>query len=283
MVKNKSIYLASAVFAGAILLATSVFVVDERQHAIVMQFGEAKKAITTPGLVFKIPFVQDVVWYDRRLLSYDVPFIEVTAADNKRITITLLTRYVIEDPITFYKRLGTPERAKERLAQIVPGAMRRVIGQIKLSDLFSEHRQEIMTRIHENVREAATRFGVDVRDVRIIAADFPAENQEAIFRRMQTQQVQLATLYRAQGANRAQEIQAIADRTNKEIRVNAEKDALVMRGEADAEATVIYAKAHNLNVAFYERWRSLKACRTALKKKTKFLISSKSKFLQYLN
>ncbi len=283
MKMNKGMYLVAALFAGAIVLAGSLFIVDEREYAIVMQFGEAKRAIETPGLKMKIPFVQDIVRYDKRLLSYDVPEIEVTASDSKRININLLTRYVIKDPILFYKKLGSQRSAQERLSQIVPGAMRRVIGRIKLKDLFSNERGNTMDNIHKNVIEAAVKFGIDVRDVRIVAAEFPQENQNAIFRRMKTQQVQLANLYRAQGTNRANEIQATAERVSKEINSNAYKDGLLERGAADAEATVIYAKVHNRDPKFYEFWRSLEAYRVALKEKTKYIIPPTGKFFEYFS
>ena len=167
-------------FIGAFLLTQSIFIVEQIQKGLVFQFGELVRVHDTPGLKFKLPFIHNVVLYDNRLLDYNLPVIEVTAEDQKRIVVDLYARYKVQDPFLFYKTVGNIAGAQNRLATIVPASMRRVIGRVPLSNMLSPERVKIMHEIREEVRKSAESFGIEVRDVRIIRADLPKENSEAI-------------------------------------------------------------------------------------------------------
>jgi membrane protease subunit HflC len=274
----------AGLFAGLVFLASEVFfTVHQSAQAIVLQFGELVAVHETPGLKMKIPFIQTVIFYDARLLNYNLPVIEVTDGDQKRLVVDMYTRYRIKDPLMFFKKVQTRPNAENRLSTIVDASMRRVIGRVTLSKLLSENRTRIMGEIQQEVVASAQTFGVEVTDVRIIRADLPRENSEAIFRRMETQRRQEAKQYRAEGDEQAQMTRADADRQKIEILAEANKKSEIIRGEGDATAYKIYADAYQQDIEFYDLYRSLEAYRKSLRPEdTTMVITKDGAFFKHL-
>jgi membrane protease subunit HflC len=257
--------------------------VHQSAQAIVLQFGELVAVHETPGLKMKIPFIQTVIFYDARLLNYNLPVIEVTDGDQKRLVVDMYTRYRIKDPLLFFKKVQTRPNAENRLSTIVDASMRRVIGRVTLSKLLSENRTRIMGEIQQEVVASAQTFGVEVTDVRIIRADLPRENSEAIFRRMETQRRQEAKQYRAEGDEQAQMTRADADRQKIQILAEANKKSEIIRGEGDATAYKIYADAYQQDLEFYDLYRSLEAYRKSFRPEdTTMVITKDSPFFKHL-
>jgi membrane protease subunit HflC len=278
------IALAIVLIAIGILLNSSLFVVDQTETALVLQFGKPVRPVEQPGLQFKIPFVQNVVYFDKRLLDVEPPPEEVIATDQKRLVIDTYTRYRIVDPLLFYQTVGTEDGVRARLTALVSSSLRQVVGKSPLSALLSAQRADIMHLIRDDVRANAKSFGIDVVDTRIRRADLPTQNSEAIYARMNSERQQQAALYRGEGAQAAQTVRANADREVTVILADAQRDAQDVRGQGDASATAIYAKAYGQDKNFYTFYRSLEAYRTALAgRNTTFLLSPDSSFFQFFN
>jgi len=267
-----------------ILLNGALFIVDQTETALVLQFGKPVKVVANPGLEFKIPFVQNVVYFDKRLLDVEPPPEEVIASDQKRLVVDTYTRYRIVDPLLFYQTVGTEDSVRARLTAMVSSSLRQVVGKVPLSSLLSAQRADIMHLIRDDVHAAAKSFGIDVVDTRIRRADLPTQNSEAIYARMNSERQQQAALYRGEGQQAAQTVRANADREVTVILADAQRDAQQVRGEGDASATAIYAKAYGQDKNFYAFYRSLEAYRTALAgHNTTFLLSPDSSFFQFFN
>lgn len=280
--KSSITNIALALVVLMVLLSGSVFTVSQTKKALVFQFGEVVETYDTPGLKFKIPFVQSVLYFDRRLLDYNLPVIEVTAEDQKRIVVDLYARYSIEDVLLFYKTVNDVAGAENRLSTIVSASMRRVIGQVPLSQMLSPERANIMRKIREEVFESAKSFGINVKDVRIIRADLPKENSEAIFKRMESERVQEAKQFRAEGKENAIAIRSQAERERTIILAEAERKAQVLRGQGDAESSKIYAQAFNKDKEFFSFYRSMNAYSEALTPEgTTFILSPTSEFFDF--
>jgi membrane protease subunit HflC len=274
----------AGVFVGVaivVLALGSLFTVDERETAFVLQFGELQKVYATPGLKAKIPFMQEVVKYDKRLLNASLPAMEVTAGDQKRIVIDVFARYLISDPVLYFKTVQNEKGALLRLSTIIARSMRRVVGQIPLTKLLSQEREEIMGMIHEEVRKSAKDFGIDVMDVRIVRADLPKENSKVIFSRMESEREREAKLHIAEGDKAGKEITSKADRDRTIILAEANKKARLIEGAGEATATKIYADAVGQDAAFYEFYRSLQAYEEALDKDTTYVLSKENKFFKH--
>ncbi|HXC26592.1 MAG TPA: protease modulator HflC [Stellaceae bacterium] len=283
---NRSVGIALAVvlIAIGILLDSSLFIVDQTETALVLQFGKPVRPVEQPGLEFKIPFVQNVVYFDKRLLDVEPPPEEVIASDQKRLVIDTYTRYRIVDPLLFYQTVGTEDGVRARLTALVSSSLRQVVGKAPLSALLSAQRADLMHLIRDDVRANAKSFGIDVVDTRIRRADLPTQNSEAIYARMNSERQQQAALYRGEGAQAAQTVRANADREVTVIVADAQRDAQQQRGDGDAAATAIYAKAYGQDKNFYAFYRSLEAYRTALAgHNTTFLLSPDSSFFQFFN
>lgn len=264
-----------------IIAFSSLFTVDQRETAFILQFGELQKVYSTPGLKMKIPFIQEVVKYDKRLLNASLPAMEVTAGDQKRIVIDVFARYLISDPVIFFKAVQNDAGAKNRLATIIARSMRGIVGQIDLTTLLSEERTTIMNKIHKEVMDAAKGLGMDVRDVRIVRADLPKENSEAIFSRMKSEREREAKLFVAEGDKAAKEITSKADKDRTIILAEANKKARLLEGEGEALATKIYAEAVGQNTSFYEFYRSLQAYEESLQGDTTYVLSKDNKFFKH--
>ena len=255
--------LAAVAVVVLLVVFSMFFTVDQTEQALVLQFGRPIRVISTPGLQVKLPY-QDVVKYDRRILDFDPPAEEVIASDQKRLVVDTYARFSISNPLQFYQSVGTEAVARARLASIITGALRRVIGNVELQAVVAAKRAEIMLQIRDEVNRQARGLGLDVVDVRLRRADLPEENSQAIFDRMKSERQREAAGLRAEGAQRAQEIRADADKQRIEILADAQKQAQILRGEGDADSIHIYADAYNKDKAFFAFYRSLEAYRKGL-------------------
>ncbi len=284
MNRRLGIAIAAVLIVIGIVLDSSLFIVDQTESALVLQFGKPVRPVAQPGLEFKIPFVQNVVYFDKRLLDVEPPPEEVIAADQKRLVVDTYTRYRIVDPLLFYQTVGTEDSVRARLTAMVSSSLRQVVGKVPLSALLSAQRADIMHLIRDDVRANAKSFGIDVVDTRIRRADLPAQNSEAIYARMNSERQQQAALYRGEGQQAAQTVRANADREVTVILADAQRQAQELRGQGDAAATGIYAKAYDQDKNFFAFYRSLEAYRTALTgHNTTFVMSPDSSFFQFFN
>ena len=276
--------LVVVVGAALILLFSSVYLVYQPEQAIVLQFGEPVRLVNEPGLKFKVPFIQNVVFYDARLLNLDPPAQEVVLNDKKRLDVDSFTRYRIIDPLKFYQTVRTEEQARSKLAEIVNSSLRKVLGRVTLTELLSEQRTQIMQDISSTVKKDAEAIGVSVADVRIRRADLPIEVMQAINHRMRTERERDAKEFRAKGQQQAQNIRATADKEATIIVAEAEKNAQITRGEGDNEAVKLWNKTVGQDVDFYEFYRSLDAYRKSLAvDDTSLVLSPDSAFFKYFN
>ena len=248
-----------------------------------LQFGEPMREIKTPGLKFKVPFIQKVVVYDNRLLNLDPPAQEVVLNDKKRLDVDSFTRYRIVNPLKFYQTVRTEIQARSKLEEIVNSSVRKVLGRITLQELLSQKRTQIMADISKAVKVDAEQIGVNVADVRIRRADLPVEVLQAINARMKTERERDAKEFRATGQQEAQKIRAAAEKEQAVIIADAEKQAQIIRGEGDKQAIEIWNKAAGVDTMFFAFYRSLEAYKNALggKSGTSMVLSPDNEFFDY--
>ena len=260
----------------------SLFVVQEINQAIVLQFGDPKKLITKPGLQVKIPFIQNVVFLDRRILSLDPQPEEVIASDQKRLIVDAYARFKIVDPLKFYISVGDERVARSRLATIINSRLRSVLGTQSLATLLSEDRTKQMAIIQEGVNTEAEGFGITIIDVRIKRADLPQANSEAIYKRMQTEREREAKEFRAKGAEMAVTITSTADKEVTVILANAKKQSEIMKGEGDGKRNRIFADAFGKDPDFFSFYRAMQAYEKALiGGDTSLILSPDSDFFKF--
>ncbi|WP_417259267.1 protease modulator HflC [Celeribacter sp.] len=276
-----------ALIIAVVVVLSSVFVVDERQKALVLQFGQIKAVKEEPGLAFKIPLIQEVVYYDDRILSLETPEIEVTPSDDRRLLVDAFARYRISDVVRFRQAVSTGgiRLAEDRLQGILNAQVREVLGSdtVTSNTILSSDRSELMNRIREQARVSALPLGVEVVDVRLKQTFLPDQNLEATFARMRAEREREAADERARGEEAAQRVRAQADRTVVELTSDAQRQAEIVRGEADAERNKIFAEAYGADPDFFEFYRSLNAYRESLKgSNTTMVISPDSEFFDYL-
>ena len=270
------------IIAIAVLSYFSMFVVKEINQAIVLQFGDPKKIITEPGLNFKIPFIQNVAFLDRRILSLDPPPEEVIASDQKRLIVDAFARFKIVDPLKFYISVGNERVARSRLATIINSRLRSVLGKQSLATLLSQDRAKQMALIQEGVNNEAEKFGIEIIDVRIKRADLPQANSEAIFRRMQTEREREAKEFRAKGAEMAVTITSTADKEVTVILANANKESEIMKGEGDGLRNKIFADAFGRDPEFFAFYRAMQAYEKALiGGETSLILSPEGDFFKF--
>ena len=276
----------SIFFAAIIFLAySSIFVVDERQKALVLQFGQVRDVKEDPGLAFKLPFIQQVVRYDDRILSLDTMPLEVTPLDDRRLVVDAFARYRIINVVQFRQAVGTGGilTAEGRLERILNAALREVLGSVNSNAVLSADRIELMTRITDAAKTESKGLGIEIVDVRIKRADLPNQNLAATFRRMQAERERMAADERARGQEAAQIVRAEADRKSVEIVSGAKKEAEIIRGKADALTTKIFADAFGRDPEFYAFTRSLMAYEKSMTgDNTTMVISPDSEFFDYI-
>ena len=277
---NKFLLPILAVAGFAIFL--SLFVVKETNQAIVLQFGDPKKVITQPGLQVKIPFIQNVVFLDRRILNLDAPPEEVIASDQKRLIVDAYARFKIIDPLKFYISVGDERVARSRLSTIINSRIRSVLGKQSLATLLSEDRTKQMAIIQEGVNTEAQNFGIQIIDVRIKRADLPQANSEAIYKRMQTEREREAKEFRAKGAEMAVTITSTADKEVTVLLANAKKQSEIMKGEGDGQRNKIFAEAFGKDPEFFAFYRAMQAYEKALVGgDTSLILSPDSDFFKF--
>ncbi len=274
-----------------VLLYFSVFIVSQTQQALVLRFGQvvpplghSLAPVIEPGLYYKLPLIDNVVYMDKRLLDLDSPPLEIIASDQKRLVVDAFGRYRIIDPLRFYQALGTQEIAQQRLSVVLNSAVRRVLGDASFIDLVRDRRAELMTRITQQVDNEAKGLGVEVVDVRIRSADLPVANSQAIYQRMQTERQLVAAQTRAQGEQAARQIRAEADRTATVIVAEANGESARLRGDGEAQRNQILAEAFSKDADFFGFYRSLQAYQQGLQSgDTRLVISPTSDFFRYFN
>lgn len=274
----------AALIVALVLGFATLFTVGQTEQALVTEFGKPVRVVDVPGLHVRIPFVQSVITYDRRLLWLHTPGEEVILGDQRRLIVDSFTMYRISNPLRFYQAAGVLEDAiTGRLNAIVASAIRRVLGNRTLPDVLSADRDRIMTSIRQQVDGEMRAFGVTVEDVRIRRADLPRENTEAILTRMQSERERVAAQARAEGAAAAARIRADAERDRTVLLADAQAKADQLRGEGEATATKLYADAYNRDPGFYATWRTLEAYRAAFNTgKARLVLSPDSDFLRLL-
>tara|TARA_A100001011_G_scaffold323446_1_gene345371 strand:- start:108 stop:977 length:870 start_codon:yes stop_codon:yes gene_type:complete len=266
----------------AVVAFFSVFIVKEVNQAIVLQFGDPKRIILKPGLNFKLPFIQNVVFLDKRILNLDTPPEEVIASDQKRLIVDAFARFQIIDPLKFYISVGNERVARSRLSTIINSRLRSVLGKQELQTLLSKDRTKQMTLIQEGVNAEAENFGIKIVDVRIKRADLPQANSDAIFRRMQTERDREAKEFRAKGAEMAVTITSTADKEVTVILADAQKKSEIMKGEGDGERNKIFAQAFGQDPDFFAFYRAMQAYEKALiGGETSLVLSPDSEFFKF--
>ena len=260
----------------------SIFIVKEINQAIVLQFGDPKRIILKPGLNFKIPFIQNVVFLDKRILNLDAPPEEVIASDQKRLIVDAFARFQIVDPLKFYISVGNERVARSRLSTIINSRIRSVLGTQRLQTLLSADRTNQMALIQDGVNNEAGKFGIKIVDVRIKRADLPPANSEAIYRRMQTEREREAKEFRAKGAEMAITITSTADKEVTVILANAQKQSEIMKGEGDGQRNKIFADAFGKDPEFFAFYRNMQAYENALiGGETSLILSPDSEFFKF--
>ncbi|MBE1283142.1 MAG: protease modulator HflC [Rhodobacteraceae bacterium] len=282
---RKSTLFLPVIVIAIVGLLSSIFIVDERERALVLQFGRVVSVKEDPGLAFKIPLIQEVVRYDDRILSIDVQPLEVTPLDDRRLVVDAFARYRIADLEQFRQAVGVGgiPVAEDRLDRILRAETREVLGSVSSRDILSSDRAALMLRIRNSAIAEAQALGVNVIDVRLKATDLPQANLKATFDRMKAEREREATDERARGNEAAQRVRAQADRTVVELVSDANREAEIIRGEADAERNAIFAEAFGKDPEFFEFYRSLSAYERALGgTNSSMVLSPNSEFFNYL-
>ena len=274
--------IAAALVVASVFAMSSLFIVEQTEEALVLRLGEVRDVIPSPGLKMKLPFIENVIFYDNRLLDFEPPPEEVIVSDQKRLVVDTYTRYRITNPLLFYQTVNSEAAVRARLSAMVNGSLRRVLGNVTLSALLSHQRSAIMGQIRDEVTAQGKSFGIDVVDVRIRRADLPEENSQAIFARMQSEREQQARQYRGEGAEAAQTVRANAERERTVILAEAQRDAQRVRGDGDAESIRVYAGAFGQDKEFFAFYRSMQAYRESLTgRSTSFVLTPDSGFFRF--
>lgn len=266
-----------------VLLGGSMYTVHQTQQALVLQFGNVVREVKEPGLHFKVPFIQNVEYYDNRILSLNPPSQEVPLIDQKRIIVDSFLRYQIVAPLEFFKTVRNELALRDRFGAILNSVVRDTLGESDLQDLLTDRRGEVMQTITNTVRERAAGFGINVVDVRIGRTDLPQETSQSVFNRMRSSRIAEAAQLRAQGEELKARIEGEANRDRTIIMAEAERTAEILRGEGDAQRNAILGEAYGQDPEFFRFYRSMEAYREALGEGTTMVLSPKSEFFRYFN
>lgn len=268
---------------AAFVLYTSTFIVNQTEQALVLRFGGVRSVATKPGLYFKLPLIENVVYIDKRVLDLDLPEQEVIAADQKRLVVDAFARYNVSDPVRFYQTVNSIAGANLRLANIVNSTLRAVLAEATFTDIVRTNRAGLMANITKEVNRQAQGLGITVVDVRLRRVDLPQQNSEAVFQRMQTERQREAADIRAQGSQIAQSIRARADRDVTVIKADANQKSEEIRGQGDAQVNSILAEAYSRDPEFFAFFRSLQAYSSSLSGNgTKWVLSPDTPFFRFL-
>ena len=282
---KRTAYVIPVLVVAVVAFFSSIYIVDEREKALVLQFGEVKKVRNEPGIGFKIPLIQEIVKYDDRILPLDTQPLEVTPADDRRLVVDAFARWRIADPVRFRRAVGAGgiATARPRLERILNAELREVLGSVNSGAILSADRVSLMNRIRDQSRAQALALGVEIVDVRIKRADLPEQNLAATFERMRAERQREAADEIARGNEAAQRVRALADRTVVETVSIAQRDSDIIRGEADARRNAIFADAFGRDPEFFAFYRSMAAYEKALtQSNTTLVISPDGEFFDYL-
>lgn len=283
MTKQGIVLAVAAVLFGLILLGVSpLFIVDVTQTAIVVQLGKPVRNVTEAGLYVKVPFIQEVTYFDKRLLDYDSDAQDVITQDKKTLLLDNFAKWRIVDPLKVYQNFQSQRGALQRLHDIIYSELRVELGRHDLLEIVSTARAELMKVVTQRANEKATVYGIEIQDVRIKRADLPQENEKTVFQRMQAEREQQAKQYRAEGAEEAQKIRSDAEKDREIILAEAYRQAEELRGSGDAKAFKIYAQAYRQDPKFFEFIRSMEAYKKTFNDKSTLVLSPDSEFLRYL-
>ncbi|MBX9684108.1 MAG: protease modulator HflC [Hyphomicrobium sp.] len=275
-------FIATLLGLGAIALYASAFIVHQNEQALVLRFGNPQQVITTPGLQWKVPFVDTVDYFDKRILDLDTTEQEVTASDQQRLIVDAYARYRITDPLKFYQNVRFEERVRQVVGPLVESEIRRVLGGATLMEVVKDKRESLMKQIADQVNKEGRDYGLEVVDVRIKRADLPQENLVKVFERMKQDRVREATELRAQGEAESNRVRANADREVTIIKAEATRKSDTLRGEGEGERNRIFAEAFGRDPDFFRFYRSMQAYENAIKPgDTRMLLSPNSEFFRY--
>ncbi|WP_243367028.1 protease modulator HflC [Fundidesulfovibrio soli] len=267
---------------SAIVAMQCVYTVDETQQAILLQLGKPVSETLGPGLHFKLPFIQNVVLIDSRVISYEASSAEVLTKEKKTLVVDNYAKWRIIDPLQFYQTLRTVERAKARLDDLIYAEVRVAIGSYSMKEVVSSRRAEIMAVVTSNVNETVKPYGLQIMDVRVKRTDLPPQNEKAIFGRMRSERERQAKLYRSEGLEESAKIKSTADKERTILLADANKASETLRGQGDADATRVYSEALGQSPEFYGFMRSLEAYRKSLHDNSRVVLTPGSGFLKYL-
>ena len=279
-------FILGGIAVALFILVNSIFIVDERQQALKLQFGQIvgdEEGYREPGLYFKIPLIQSVVYYEGRILPLETSELEVTPIDDRRLVVDAFARWRITDPVRFRQAVATELAALSRLESILNASLRAVLGEVTSDQILSDNRAALMTRIRDVARNEARALGVEMIDVRLRRADLPQQNLQATYQRMQAEREREAADERARGEEAAQRIRANADRQATELVSEAQRDSEIIRGQADARRNKVFADAFGRDEEFFAFYRSLRAYEESLRSENSTLvITPDSEFFEYL-
>ncbi|HEY6703465.1 MAG TPA: protease modulator HflC [Xanthobacteraceae bacterium] len=275
--------LVAALIVVALIVAYgTLFTVYQTRQALVVRLGEPVRVITEPGLHYKIPLIDSVITIDKRILDLENPAQEVIASDQKRLVVDAFARYRIKDVLKFYQTVGNVEFANSQLSILLNSALRRVLGEATLTQVVRDQREHLMARVREQLNTEAQGYGIAVVDVRIRRADLPEQNSQAVYQRMQTERQQEAAQYRAEGAQKAQELRAKADRDVTVLLAEAQSKGERTRGEGDGERNRIFADAYSRDPDFFAFYRSMQAYEAGLRATdTRMLLKPDTEFFRF--
>jgi membrane protease subunit HflC len=283
---NRTLLALGVVLLGVAAVAAylTLYTVDQTEQALVLEFGKPKRVVKDPGLNYKIPFIQNVEYFDKRILDVDTASQEVIALDKKRLVVDAFARYRITNPLLFFQSVRDERIANARIGAILEASLRRVLGGASFSAVVRDKREALMKTILSQVNQEAKPFGVEIVDVRIKRVDLPEANMQAIYRRMQAERQREAAEWRAEGEGASRRIRATADRQVTVIKADATGESERIRGEGDAERNRIFAAAYSEDPDFFAFYRSMQAYDSALKPDdTRFLLGPSSEFFRYFN
>lgn len=283
MNSGKLLALGVFVLVGAVALTGTLFTVHQTQQAIVLQLGETKRVIVEPGLHYKIPLLQNVIYYDNRVLDVDPPAQEMPLVNQLRIIVDAFARYRIVDPLKFYQAVRTENGFRDRFGTILNGSVRDALGQAELADLLTKKRVEVMQEISRGVSRREAEFGIEVVDVRIGRTDLPQETSQSVYNRMRSDRAAQASLLRGQGQETKARIEAEADRERTILLADAEREAQIQLGQGEAESRRVLNEAHGKDPEFYAFMRSMEAYRGSLNEGTTMILNPESEFFRFFD
>lgn len=260
----------------------AVFTVPQWEQAIVVQLGEPMRTVQEPGIYFKVPLIQNVLYFDKRLLAYDASPREILTKDKQQLMIDNFSRWRIRDPLQFYRTVRDEAGGQSRLDDVIYSIVRENLGRHTLREIINEKRDEVMAQVTRESDEKARDYGIEVADVRIKRADLPGKNELNVFNRMRTERERLAKKFRAEGDEEARKIRSESDKQVQILTAEARKEADITRGEGDALAVKIFADAYGRDPDFYQLVRTLEAYRNSITDGTTLILSPNSEFFRYL-